>query len=776
MISRRYLYRPLKRIVVYNTFIRNSPITFHRLVTTKPFFDENPKLSIGTKVSNFLTSFIEEDEPLPSVDQVTQFTTPAQKLSVEELIRHHPKLHKDLTLTIDPQNKLFILLAYDPVMIDPQLYLHYYQFVANLETTTKRLLVHRLLFHKQYEQCWQLFTESYTSLSELDEYVDIACTYLTKLDNEFLKVEFLSTLSLSESEQNLRASILTSIEHHLKITSAEIEEILDFWSYVNNLNTLEELETYYNGIDRDNNYLRTLYLKRVMTMLQYDPELSKQTVAKYLMESPNITSSKGWLSSIFPQYLGSTYLHSFGTPTEIQPFVQSINLLPRDSLEQLTKSDVVYILNANVINPYALFSIIHGTSLCSIKPIANHIMKKILERQRYSEIRAVFLSSYKALDSEYVAKCIHIQFNESLDDFKESVKLIKRHFDAETSASIFDKFISTSEIDLNQLHSLLLMFMFLPKQARGAIKQFTHHQPSPDVNDLIRIILDPKLTSRHIILELFRAGILRMNIRDSVFISLVLNKLLEYTIPKSIIKSRDDPTREFDALFHAYGEKARIQFHHAIRAYAQTLSLLPADEIARILDVLTTFCSTESFYYAGDEYARRYIMKAVTKDMLRFIERARKDSPKELAEFLRTIIDNMTTHKRWVKHSFFRAVVLDDYRNALKLIEHYKDNEKEISNYIPAIMSGLLKNESININKRIQLIDELLLTWKEMGYKHTIKITTAHEILHTLRIESKRQNLNSDSVAWLSEMSRESFYLRDVIKNCYKNGPRKKGI
>ena len=51
---------------------------------------------------------------------------------IQELIERIPNLSNELKRSIDFENKLFTILSYDPILIDPRIYLHYYEGVAGL--------------------------------------------------------------------------------------------------------------------------------------------------------------------------------------------------------------------------------------------------------------------------------------------------------------------------------------------------------------------------------------------------------------------------------------------------------------------------------------------------------------------------------------------------------------------------------------------------------------------------------------------------------------------
>ena len=160
--------------------------------------------------------------------------------------------------SIDFENKLFTILSYDPILIDPRIYLHYYEGVAGLslssasssETSLKKLYIERLLYHRKFHLCWQLFLDSCNNsnnnnntLNELDEFLEIIHNCLrNKSDSyRFSLLDLIVNLPQDINENNMLQQIIDSMEYIYQ-PDFNIEQIIQISVNMNQIYNLEELE------------------------------------------------------------------------------------------------------------------------------------------------------------------------------------------------------------------------------------------------------------------------------------------------------------------------------------------------------------------------------------------------------------------------------------------------------------------------------------------------------------------------------------------------------
>ncbi|KAI5956537.1 hypothetical protein KGF54_001012 [Candida jiufengensis] len=707
----RFLIR--HRPIIINTYIRHHLIQKRLYSKNFSFFNKNLTPSLPEKFTNFVTNILTEQHD-KILDQ-----------PVQELIEKIPNLKKDLKKSLDFENKLYTVLSYDPVLIDPRLYLHFYY--PEINGPMKQLLIERLLFHQQYVACWELFMGE--TLIDLDDFLTTVSTFLTKQNNKFAIIDFILSQPNFEEKETYKIQIIDSLVHIFNINA---KQVLNIYHEINDLRTFNDILNY-----NDNGFIASVIkLKRIMKISLYKGA-TKHQIYEILVQYPQILIQPGWVSCILPKFEFYSCLLFDDLPENIKPFMEAVEEILSTGV-RLNDVDATYLLHSKV-NPFALFSAYRLSPLQ--KQISNHIVKLMLKEPRNEEVKAAYLISMKLLDLPLAIECLDLL----IPDEPSVLTLVKPLEESMKNNIVMGlkNFNSAHYIELIPYYSNNV------KISRHLITTYSEsiHASIEDFNKLA--LIQPQ--SKQAILEIFRSALLRSKFIDETFFAIILNSILRKTITK---------IGDFNTSYESLSSNEKNTFHNSLRSLAQTISLLNTNDIALVMDIIHKTFDSNSFYYKNDPIAKEYLLKIVSHDVYRFI--LRKENKIEL---LQDIMSKMQTSTFWVTYWLLYATVLDDYGNSIKLLKYYSNDKHQLIQYFPALVSGILNSKNLNINNKIRYIDVFLKESKKYGFNNILKMKNGFEIINYFKKAARSNQLDDESIKWLIQFSKNNKYLRRVMAN-----------
>lgn len=691
---RHLLYK--SRPIILNTLTQTSSI---RLLSKKPFFEETcsyQERSIPEKISQYFTDILINE---------------GQKIADEPIhafIEQVPKLSEELKKCLDQENKLFTILSYDPILIDPRLYLHFIN--DEIPKNMKRVYFERLLYHRCYAACWNHFSENYDTLSDLDDFLELINSILLQQDNyQFAILDFVLSLPLQLNE-NFHNQIIDSLVYTIK-PEFDTSHVLEIWKLMNEINTIDELTSYHHGLEKsfEND---TLYLKRLMELLKSEDNLKHQTIVEYLVNFQNITSRCGWINLIFPQFESSTVISNLYAPEYILPFISSLNYLINHQAK-LNELDTLYILHGGVIKPYSIFTGYTRTVTTLNKPIINHLTRALLNKP--NELMTIYKPTAVLLDKNLLIEVLDVLLPLQVD-----VYALLRIHTPETQEMVLEYFLK--KFTCEQVYSMIIPFSRTRMISRKLITCLTtRHSPTADQ----LVYLASKITSKYTILELNRSTLLRAGIIDETFTTTVFNFLIKTTLPK--VQQNGDFNQQFQ-----FSSDRKI-FHNTMRAYCQTLSLLNPSQLNGIMSIISRYMDSNSFYYTQDRKAKEYLLKLLHRETFQFIKR--RLSPKELVLYVNSLVE-FNSKSIWFKHWLFKSIVLEDFKQSLQLLEL-----PAIKNYLTPIVSGIIDNKSLKGINRLLFLLMFFDKIKEKGLKYTMKQRECYQLVNICLKEDKGEDV-----------------------------------
>ncbi|KAF6060552.1 hypothetical protein FOB64_006746 [Candida albicans] len=732
---------------------------------------------------------------------------------IQELIERIPNLSNELKRSIDFENKLFTILSYDPILIDPRIYLHYYEGVAGLslssasssETSLKKLYIERLLYHRKFHLCWQLFLDSCNNsnnnnntLNELDEFLEIIHNCLrNKSDSyRFSLLDLIINLPQDINENNMLQQIIDSMEYIYQ-PDFNIEQIIQISVNMNQIYNLEELEKYYLQCQQDQNQntfeLDVLYLKRVMKLILQQQESTttskKSIIQNYLLQFPHITSQPGWLSSIFPLFNSSTNfvpnntgnnkVNDNKTPNEIVPFIEASKFILTERETKLNELDILYILRSNLVKPYTIYSAYNQSSSTTIVPntlqkknrknkiIINELTRNLLNDP--PRLQIIYKQNMNLLNESLIIKCLNIliPFSENatncnglFDKFDEKIRL----------NIIIQSIDIVNKLNCWQLENLILKYNYHEhKFTRVLINQYLYLYKSKAMgsNRLIELTKSKQIKSRNALLEINRASLLRGNGSiDSTLICIIFDRLIQLTVPKQ--SDGGGTTDDHETITTKNSQFAlqfkwnlttieKNKFHQTIRSFAQTLSLLTPDKLLQVLIILGKYMSdNQQFYYHNDTEAKNYLIKCLTNDIFQFINRK---MGRNSVDYIKSLLDQINQDSLhvgepkvlyWIEYWLFKSIVLNDYQKSLELLSNspvviQKRNKPiNLTKFIPAIISGIIDNKQFNsIEEKFEFLIKFLSDLKLNNFNNKLTMNASVKLINEIIKSSKGNKIKN---------------------------------
>nr|ADY62672.1 orf19.3202 [Candida metapsilosis] len=700
------------RAIVLNTYIRRYLLRHRSYSTRTAFFNKNPTQSLPEKLSTYFSNLLTEQH-----DKMLDHP-------VQGLIDKVPNLARDLRKSMDIENKLFTVLSYDPVMIDPRLYLHFYD--PTVTSSVKKLMLERLLYHQQYSVCWQLFLGD--TLDDLDLFLETTKRFMKKQRNDFAVIDLIINMPDFGENEAYRSLVLDALTNTFDI---DARHLLQTYSDVKELRNINDLLAFPR-----NDFISTALCSKQAVKVLYNEGTTAQQFQEILLQTPDLIIRPGWISFVLPKFEFWSCMVFTTPPPRIIPFIDAIKVILSRGV-RLTDMDTLYMLHSDA-TPFSIFLVYKLSPMQKL--ILNYLIKVLVNESNHEELKAAYLSTRRQLELPVVISCV----NKLLLNEPHVLPLLKQ-LEKSTREKVV---LGLSYPSASHYMELIIYFNNNQKIARHLITKFSS-SPYSNVENLTSLAAS-NINSKRTLLEIFRSTLLRAQIVDADFISVILNVILRKTVP-----NKGDFKRSFDALDH----KQKSIVHNTFRSIGQTLSLLDETHLASALDAIYNAIHSESFYYNGDKSAQQYLLKLISNEAFRFI--MRKD---DRVQILQTTMGQMNTPTFWVKYWLIYSMVIDDFSNAIKLLEFYQKSKRGLIQFFPAMVLGIIQSQQMDINGKVKYIDHFLKQAKKLQYQNVLKYKAGMEIISRLQKASKNGVLNDESIKLLTDWSQKNRYVRRAIK------------
>jgi hypothetical protein len=723
-------------------------LTFYREnSTTKPFQGTPQRLPLQNKIGNFIVKFLKQESN--ALKQSLADDSEAIQSVLDEL---DPALAQRLQREVDDCNKLFVLLSCNPVYINPEIYLYFYDQVDRMDITSKNLLYRRLLFHQRYDICWDIFNSSYTSINDIEEFLNLCIDELKKLNHlTFGLLELILALQNPQLCSNFTALVLETACFKLKLNKELIDNCISVHQDLEALNTSEDIGEYRtaNSASFTHLYINHIYLKRLFMLMTEEGKLDlEQRFFNILIDFPDIKSKPGWLALAGPKIPRSSFIQSKLHHKPRQNGYKLSNIA-------LNELDIIYCINsgANIDFDTIYDTYISNKKVESLeKPIINGLFSMLIEGGSYDLFKIRLVEQAQTLQKDFLVRSFLRLLNNPMDFQQIGHRfetLLPRSYMLEImTESIEMKY--NDGYDLNSTVELIRVCNTLENRTKliRTILKYIKKEGGIDEQKMVRFYRDiiKNITSTQILLEIMRSMILRNDIIDKSVICTIFDKILYNGIPKRPISKEQIP-QDFQIMYQHANPSQRANCHNNLRAMGQMFSLIGAQDFCRVITILHHHIGR--FDYCHSTYGKSYIYDNLVKETMRFIDRG--NDMKTAIFKMRDILGTLQCNATVIRGYIFKLMVKQDPSKSIKLLQFYQHKKSSLSKLIPYIVSGIFETSTLSDNRKIQLFDMFLTQLNDLGYRHKITLTTAHQLL---KLVTSSVELNHTSREWVASLSK----------------------
>ncbi|CUM68279.1 uncharacterized protein PRCAT00006001001 [Priceomyces carsonii] len=682
-------------------------------------------------------------------------------------------IKKELQSTVDKYNRFSLLLTYDPIRINPHVYICLYKDLkVDLDSGTKMLFLRRLIFHNRFSECWDVILANNSTLQDIEESIDVMENELE--ENHSIKIGIYYLLLASQKaipNITLARTVADTICFKFDISKSDLQQLITNEKALASITTFEDLVLYREEnlhLIENSIVMRLFYLRRIIRILLSvdvkDAALYSQILnefKQFAFTCPECFKTGGWITSILP---ASTYLdlknellmaHESLIFDDLSNFI--LHSLRRRNRAALSVYDILLLSQSSRASfacvTYKLYRDNFQSQKSLNRTIINWLMDKIIKNSDTQEVFKIAYENTALIDETKMVDSIIMLFEGNEMNFKKLVKRISS--DKEKANKVFIGFMEKTlgkGTTYDQVVTLTDAF-YRSKLSSELIIKLLHLLSNTNIDKqklnkyFLWLLKDLKLSS-YVLLEVMRCCVLRLKLFDETLLSELFGAILERSIDKRIVND-SQTVDDFQSLYSAATVKEKARFHNRIRALAQCLSLLEVGELGRILNLFHEHTFSSEFQFIWSQSGKNYIFNSLIIDTMRFISRSFKDSGEGILK-MRNLLATINFDSSLVKCCLFRYMVISEPSMCFKLLQFHHDRDEYLTkDAIRYIISGIL-NTKLEDKKKLELFQSFHLKLDSFNYGYSISRFTAVELINVLiGATEKDPNKSLESIKWV---------------------------
>lgn len=772
MLTRIRSYRIPIGLGRHRSFLH--PLHLIRLHSTKDEgIDFHPNTRKDDSLQSRLVRFIQKETRILAdsmrIDQSLEQSTNIDFSSVDPYIRHR------LENEVDDYNRLVLLLGCHPLSVAPELLVQLYASLPSVDSQDRRKLLKALAFHNLWGRFWEISVSESTSLSDVEDLVDLVHEELVASNNiRFGVWQALYSALLQSSNLSLLNSIFEHMEYKFGLEKGAASLFCEYAASLDNVQHPTQLAGFYgsNKDDLHNTDIQYAFYLRKTTEVLSDSDSDKTLVSDHLhtlTTETDFVSSPGWVSfllssekyptrsfsdlAIFDEsqrphiirQIGDIFLHNRQvslnerdylvllqtiTPQHAYPFYLS---LCKNVKRGLIKSEGVF--------NYSLALSMASNNLDLNKVIVKRFFKHV-NRQSWKKLMVQFLS----------------------DD--EGFSLVKKLHKAEPER--FQQLAKASMETEGLATTVTIRILTLSKLEPKCFRQLLRKVRS-NHSEVLKGLLNTNC-SPYILLELWRYCI-RQHLSEGDM-NMVFERLMFATwdIEDFKRKGQSFNFQSSDDFRFYYGvasrkEKQALLFN--LLAVAQTISTTELDVNAQVLNALHLFINSTKFTFVTSETGRSYIFDRLVARTMHFIYKLKAGDPKKGVMTIRHILTKLNFNSLPTQASLFEYIVYDEPHIALDILTNYSQNKSFlVSPLMDAIVRGILRTSKLDGNQKLSLFQEFCSSMDTLGYKG--KLSARSAILLGNLVFRTARTADREELKWMVDLAYERGAPVSVVKNWTK--------
>lgn len=630
-----------------------------------------------------------------------------------------PALQASLSSEPDLYQQFVKLLHLPKFAAHPDVLLQLHLVLPHVEESEKQLLLKRLIFYGQWHLFWQVSITDATSLSDIEDIVDLLHSELRICNNVYLGVwQALRAARHESSTSGLLTSIVETVEYKFSLNKAQVSAVMSFVDELDNVENSDELVFF------EENHLETISNDPISKAFFLQAQLNlmdQKSAIKAIRNEPSILERPGWFS-----FLTSS-------------MADSIPYLPPSQVPEISEDSSRSALMTHFLH----FRLAH---------INESDFFSLLQSASAQDAHRIFLIAYKnnqrgLLQSQrlfdFVVKLALFSCKE--DVMLEAIKKFYKHMSATTLKLAFPFIIQRSPKVLQSLEEKRPELF--QKACLAYIKDASPHEivtiiencnnnrhvlrtalrlVEPQNSGIILQGLEKTKLTAYNLTELLRFAF-RNNITDNRACA-IFDRILKKTWNTTVLEKRGQTVNyQFEDDFRFYYAMAskdeRTKMIHTLQTLGQTISTLDTEHMADFTNNLYDYLfASNNFTFIQSKTGKTYILDRIMKKAMHFVYKSHtkthlKDGVKQIRDILKLLKFDSPTGQA----SVFEFIVHDEPSMAFEILKNYKSRKAILTNPImEGITRGLFRSKRLTPSQRVVAFNQFRQSAKDMGYKHEL--------------------------------------------------------
>lgn len=757
----------LKAIGAHSTPLHFSVVLrYYTTKTPKPSFEtnlskldneaKNDKQIVNSGLSGMLVRFIQkESQILRELMNLEEALDPELDTgSIEVPVALREKLERE----IDDYGRFLLLLTHHPLSIPPRLMMHYYSALPAISPQERNQLLKYLVFHNCWYEFWLVGVFDSTTMSDVEELIDLAQECLIVNNNLELGIwQCLAAAHLVTSNLGLLNTICENVEFRLDLDKGAVEHFFKFLFSMHGATDVAKLHQLTGNVDiASNKTLRSFYFRKLAGLVAQDPD----AITAFLhdvQQDTELASTPGFASFLLNADQISDNLH-----------------------DKLSKGFVS--CRKSHLNDYDYFCI-SQSSLCQLRPTFISLCKNIKRNLvKCDQTLSMFVEKAVAADLD-LATTMAQKFSPAISAETwilliphllrdESRALILKKFRKAQPAK-FQKVIDSFLLEAKKITDLdILKLMDISDGHPNLIRNLLRKLTSDERNLQALAELD---LSAYNLLEIMRYALKHLMINETTFH--IVDKIFHQTwnlanLSRQATFSHSEKNiasgvlaDDFRSYYRAASERDRKALLRNIQALAQTLSLCSPLSAARFLNELHLFIFSDKFTFVKSATGRSYIFDRIVAKTMHFIYRNNCQVPKKGVLVIRNVLSQLKFDSTVTQAALFEHIVYDDPEISIGILKNYRDSKAFLTTpLMEGIQIGILKSAKFSPVERLQIFEKFEAARQDLGYKSKMTTKTMARFGDLIfKVGKERGDVNE--LGWVIKLGYERGVPVKVIKN-----------
>ncbi|KAM9931080.1 hypothetical protein OXX59_000056 [Metschnikowia pulcherrima] len=609
-------------------------------------------------------------------------------------------IQKELGQQMDDYNRLVVLLSHHPLAVPYLTSLEFYNSIPRVLPADKEALLKILMFNNAWDEFWTIIFSENTSLSDLEETVDLICTFLTT--NKSMELGLWLALESAKKQapnRNIFNPICELFQYKCGINSEKFSlfhQIIAAPSFSSVESLLEmQLDTKMNKTKSRLTDLKAFSIIKCASASSSD--VSASQIIGQCSRHPDVHKIPGFTSMILTKipdpHLASYFASHRASLYNERDLYYLIQMTHAERHYQLYLALCQSVRKGLIQSDYVINCFVMRTHLVSENVFSSLIKKhyRLINAETFSN---VFISLIKTSEGRHVLRTISRRQNQKFAD-------------------LVDKVIhATSD------SSMLVYLLELSSKNERTITREILKRLRPQ-KDHIEIFLKHKSTEYNLT-EIWRYGI-RENLLDESNTGELFQKIImkswnvKSCSSRSKARNETDIDKDFREQFKnsTSGEKRRLKAR--LQAMAQALSLADASQIADTFNNLNTFLFRGKRFVIRDKFGKEYVLNHLIEFTMKYIFRSGEEDKRVIK--MKLILKGLQFDSVVMQASAFQYMTMRKPEISLKILETYRYKQSLLNRPIlNGIEQGILITPKLEKQDRILLFQNFQDKKEQLGF------------------------------------------------------------